>query len=134
MYVNEGTPNQSHQGNIDFLHEPSDIDFFFINSTIRPLHTNTAPKPPAKTIGLVPTDIPLQPLLLNPPPLQTNFFNRGFTGCQIIAENTTDWSHPKMSTSLSFSGIDGNYPFSVTTASGVITITPFWGQIFGNFA
>ena len=24
-------------------------------------------------------------------------------------------------------GIDGNYPFSVTTASGVITITPFWG-------
>ena len=23
--------------------------------------------------------------------------------------------------------IDGNYPFSVTTASGVITITPFWG-------
>ena len=23
--------------------------------------------------------------------------------------------------------IDGNYPFSVTTASGVIAITPFWG-------
>ena len=23
--------------------------------------------------------------------------------------------------------IDGNHPFSVTTASGVITITPFWG-------
>ena len=26
--------------------------------------------------------------------------------------------------------IYGNYPFSVTTASGVITITPFWGVIF----
>ena len=26
--------------------------------------------------------------------------------------------------------IDGNYPFSVTVASGVITITPFWGVIF----
>ena len=24
-------------------------------------------------------------------------------------------------------GIDGNYQFSVTTASGLITITPFWG-------
>ena len=30
--------------------------------------------------------------------------------------------------------IDGNYPFSVTTASGVITITPFGGNFFGNFA
>ena len=26
--------------------------------------------------------------------------------------------------------IDENYPFSVTTASGVITITPFWGKMF----
>ena len=27
-------------------------------------------------------------------------------------------------------GIDGNYPFSITTASGVITITPLGGKHF----
>ena len=31
-------------------------------------------------------------------------------------------------------GIDGNYPFSVTTVSGIITINPFRGNFFGNFA
>ena len=45
MYLIEGTPNQTHQHNIDSLREPSDSELFFINSTIRPLNINTSPKP-----------------------------------------------------------------------------------------
>ena len=44
MYLIEGTPNQTRQSDIDSLHEPSDPEIFFINITIRPLHTNIPPK------------------------------------------------------------------------------------------
>ena len=30
--------------------------------------------------------------------------------------------------------IDGNYPLVITTATVVITITPFLGNFYGNFA
>ena len=32
------------------------------------------------------------------------------------------------------SGIDGNYPLVITRAPVVITITPFLGNFYGNFA
>ena len=38
--------------------------------------------------------------------------------------------HPPLTIEEHLHGIDGNYPFSVTTASGVINITPFWGWFF----
>ena len=75
MYLIEGTPNQTHQSNIDSLHEPSDPEIFFINSTIRPLHTKM-PRQNCDNYWLrFPTAIPLQPLLFTPPPLLTNVFN-----------------------------------------------------------
>ena len=51
IYLIRGTPNQYHQENIYSLHKPSYHKIFFIYSTIRPLHTNTALKTPATTIG-----------------------------------------------------------------------------------
>ena len=50
MYLIEGTTNQTNQENINSLLENSNPKLFLINSTIRNLHTNTAPKNPATTI------------------------------------------------------------------------------------
>ena len=47
MYLIEGKPKKPNQANIDSICE-------IIYSTIRPLHTNTATKLPATTIGFVP--------------------------------------------------------------------------------
>ena len=69
MYLIEGTPNQPHQANIDYLCETSDTDMFLINSTIWPLHANNTPKTLLQLLALVPTAIPLQPPLFIPTPL-----------------------------------------------------------------
>ena len=69
MYLIEGTPNQTHQDNIDYFREPSYTEMFFTNSIILPLHTNIYPQNLQQLLALVPTDIPLQPLLFTPPPL-----------------------------------------------------------------
>ena len=50
MYLIEGTQNQSHQANIDYIHGPSDTEMFMINSTIQPVHINTKPKTSVTTI------------------------------------------------------------------------------------
>ena len=51
MYLIEGTSQKTHQANIDYLREPSNTNIVFINITIWPLHTNTAPQTPGKYIG-----------------------------------------------------------------------------------
>ena len=88
-----GTHNQTHQNGIDHLCEPSNTKICFINSTIRPLHTNIAPKTPATTIGFGPhyhtpaytTVYPFSPVNQR---LQ-KLFQPAFNGCQVTADTTT---------------------------------------------
>ena len=50
MYLLEGSPNQTHQANIDSIREPWNTEMFFINITVWYLHTSTAPNTPLITI------------------------------------------------------------------------------------
>ena len=79
MYLNKGTPNQTHQANIDFLYETSNPKLFLSTS---PFSLSILAPPPKKNLwqllALVPTAILLQPILFTPPPLLTNVFNRIF--------------------------------------------------------
>ena len=93
VYPIESTSNQYHQAKIDYLRKPSDPEKFFINSTIRPLNTNTTPKTPAETIGFgthlhTPSTTTAYPAY----PVDQHLQQRcqpAVTGYKIIAENTT---------------------------------------------
>ena len=94
MYLIEGATKQNHQDKIGPLRETSDPEMFFINSTISPLHTNTAPQTPEANISFGPhchtsatnTDYPVFPV--------DQFIQQrlkpAVTGCQVLADNTTD--------------------------------------------
>ena len=93
MYLIEGTHNQTYQAKIASLFVPSYSKLFFINSTIRPLCTNTDPNKSATTIcfgsqchtSLTKTVHPTSPIYQQ---LKQHFIP-ALTVCQAIAENTT---------------------------------------------
>ena len=87
IYLVEGTTNQSHQANIDSILEPSDPKIIFIDSTIRTLHTNTAPKTLWRLLASVPTNITLKLLLFNLNPLYTNIFNNSFNHPSLLVKS-----------------------------------------------
>ena len=94
MYLIEGTPNQTYQADIDSLCEPSDPELFFVNSTIWYLHTNTAPKTPAKNIGFSPHfHIPSTTTVYPDFPVDQclqHSFQPAVTCRQVIVDKTTD--------------------------------------------
>ena len=98
MYLIEVTSNQNHQAKIDLLREPSNTELFFIESTIWPLHTNTAPKQPATTIGFVPhCHNPETTTVSTASPVDQclqQFFHPYFTRHQVITDTTTSNTPP----------------------------------------
>ena len=93
MYLIEDTPNQSHQANIYSLRKPSYNDIFLINSTIKPLHTNTAPKTPSKNIGFSPhCHTPATTTVNHASPVHQHLqcqFQPAVSNCQHIENNIT---------------------------------------------
>ena len=94
MYLIEGTTNQTNQEKIVSLCKPSDPDMFFINNTIQPLHTITAPPKPAETIGFrihwhTPATTTVCPTYSVNQRLHQRF-QPAITGRKIIMDNTTD--------------------------------------------
>ena len=93
MYLTEGTPNQSHQSKIDYLRKPPHHDIFHQQ------HHPDAPyqHSPKKTVtnigfgphchNIVTTTVYLASHVDQRLQLR---FQPAITGCQIIAENTTD--------------------------------------------
>ena len=94
MYLVEGTLNKYHQENIDSIHEPSDPEMIFINSTIQTRHTNTSPQTPTKAIGFGPhCHTPATTTVYPDSPVYQRLqqrFQPAVTRRQIIVENTTD--------------------------------------------
>ena len=93
MYLIDSAPNQTHQTNIDSLREPSNPKIVFINDTIWPLHTNTAPKKHVMAIGFGPhCHTPATTNIYLDSPFNESLqqcFKQVFTGLQVIADNTT---------------------------------------------
>ena len=96
-YLIKGSPNQTHKSKIDSICEPYDTNMFFINITIKPLHTNTPPQTPSITIGFgthchnhaTTTVYPSYPF----GQCLKQRFQPAVTCLQVIADNTTADTH-----------------------------------------
>ena len=97
MYLIEVTPHQYQQANIDNLRETSYPKMFFINSTTRPIHINTAPRKPAETIGFgPPCNTPTTTTVVHASPVEQHLqrqFQPSITGSQRISDNMTSDTH-----------------------------------------